>query len=870
MSGRAPNQKLQEDVRKHILQYCEDIKSLAKYTANSKTEVLSAIKNIGDLLEDKTIDIPVTEIKKQLTIIRGPVNVYDDKGSLIGIDAELMRLSSPAASNAPPTKPAAAPLKVPKEDTAALLRAQITALEAQIIELKENQQTLSTTNAAQKKQIQSQQDQLNAQQQDLQKLKADNNQLGQLTTKQDGEIKSLTTDKGVLQKELLAAQRQIKALKQDVDRLDSEKDKVLQEGEVLKKEHAELRSGKLTAEKELKTQGDEIARLSGLLAIAQEKIVLLDKNAATELEKLTAAKAQVDQLSGANKGLESKNGELEEKIQDLNEQLKNGDQANQQGLVKRDKMIEQLQQRLSAAEGREKLLTVENGGLKRKSIEDKEQVEFQKLELEKQRLENLSLQKQLKDQQAQHAQELAGKDDKIVGLEASLTELQKQQPDIAKLQKELEALTKENEELSSYKVGSTEGIKNLNAQIGVLEEEKSQFGQVIGALEDKNKTQEERIKELEKQSLEQQAQVEQQNAALTASQLENTDLKDGKSTLEEQNAGLLKQLNDMKIKMEAIEAESKSYMQIGMARLPEIKKLNTENSKLQSLLDQKTSDYSVVVEDFKEQLAGKDKLIQELQDKLMPLENSKSTQTDEPLVSPPNNVPTMELTQGKPPTPQDDKTTTTTGFLDTLGYSSPASSVGSYVHYGDEEQNIKAHYQVENITGSSKEISKLYEAGIMKFDGDDPSSPNKAQIHGEMSPAAKKGVVLLLEGVSKSNQDNEQNINVTISHFEDKDLLDILEQFHSNLNEKLKDPIGSDLQKIRCVEINYKGEDPKVKELIDEHNKVAKDTINVSTMSAEIKQAAHATLMEKIQSTKESLTVEQPNAPKSQQHKQTL
>ncbi len=246
--------------------------------------------------------------------------------------------------------------------------------------------------------------------------------------------------------------------------------------------------------------------------------------------------------------------------------------------------------------------------------------------------------------------------------------------------------------------------------------------------------------------------------------------------------------------------------------------------------------------------------------------NSQSTQTEPEVAS---KFPTIELVQGEAPKPQNQQIETKKGLLDNLGFSSPKLSDGSYVHYGDEEKNIKAHYQVDHITGSSKEISELYENGIMKFDGDDPSAPNKAQIHGEMSPAAKKGVVLLLEGVSKSNQDNEQNINVTISHFEDKDLLDILEKFHSNLNEKLKDPIGSDLQKIRCVEINYKGGDPKVKELIDEHNKVAKDTINVSTMSAEIKQAAHATLMEKIQSTKESLKTEPSDASKPQHNKPT-
>ena len=269
------------------------------------------------------------------------------------------------------------------------------------------------------------------------------------------------------------------------------------------------------------------------------------------------------------------------------------------------------------------------------------------------------------------------------------------------------------------------------------------------------------------------------------------------------------------------------------------------------------------------------KQIAELQEKLKSLEESQSSKVEmEESVSEMKKVPTIELTPGTSPKLQDQQTETTqpTGLLDSkfgAEFNNSKSEAGLMVDYGDKK-DIIPHFNVDNIIATSSEMEALISNSQMQFDGD---PPDKAQIHSKyevMSKGEKLGVVLILEGVSKPNEVKGENINVTISHFEDKDLLDILEKLHSNLGEKLKDPTGSDLQKMRCVEINYKGGDPKVKELIDEHNKVAKDTINVPTTSAKIKQETHAKLMEKIQSTKESLKTEPSNAPKSQQHKQTL
>ncbi len=518
---------------------------------------------------------------------------------------------------------------------------------------------------------------------------------GQLSTAQsalrdkDSEIRRLQESIGSLRKSTdstIAKQKDdIKELKAQVQELQAR----LQQSELANKglrgENAELqgRNKDLTAGN-AKLQ-EQLSQIQSELQSKDEQLVVQ----ATQLrqlesanQELTSGNAQKDRTISS---METRNRELQEKINELQASLSGGDQERQ-------RQIEALQQQKDTLSSQNADLQGEKRELSAAKLAAESQVAALTAQLEKQKRE---FESSLQQETEKHALELAEQTSQNADL---TTKVREQAKSIDSLTQETLGLSEEKVQLEEKLSKATAEIASVKSQIsqlqerllmqendrdGLLQKERSEHGEKLSeqgkVIELLRSKVEEQAKDLGVKDAEIKTLKDQREAMSMTTGSREQEYEDRIAELQRNLSDLSGQLQKQKEEMEILEKVSlDKYAELDehqakiseleganaaqLAKMSELEKANAaqlaEIGKLTGLLEKEQADHSKDSKVSEKQLKAKDKTIKELQVKLAAVEeqlallqeseNDKFTQTDN-LPEPKGNAITDSAVPVTPP-----------------------------------------------------------------------------------------------------------------------------------------------------------------------------------------------------------------------------
>lgn len=168
---------------------------------------------------------------------------------------------------------------------------------------------------------------------------------------------------------------------------------------------------------------------------------------------------------------------------------------------------------------------------------------------------------------------------------------------------------------------------------------------------------------------------------------------------------------------------------------------------------------------------------------------------------------------------------------------------------------------------TDKEVDNLFKSGAIAMDNEGP--PQKMFYTKDLDK--EKTIffaAVTLEGISKSQPEKGDLVKATVEGCDDNEkfLLDVLTTFHERLNKQLN---GEDPGKARCTTIEYIGENTRLREVVEKHNKFAEIINKEDIEDIATKKVKSASILNEIKVAKEMLLqeVEEPHSTSTAHHR---
>ncbi len=151
-------------------------------------------------------------------------------------------------------------------------------------------------------------------------------------------------------------------------------------------------------------------------------------------------------------------------------------------------------------------------------------------------------------------------------------------------------------------------------------------------------------------------------------------------------------------------------------------------------------------------------------------------------------------------------------------------NIQTFPQEGEEKKPDRPYFDVENTQKIklgetvNDPLKTLFDAGTLTFS--DQDKPNKITFNKEsMDSTDQQAMVAILQATSKDNKESTLNNVEVILTGKDRDLIEVLQQFHAKLAEAVQ---GNDDEKICAIKIQDKGgHSEELTDLIKLHNAVA-------------------------------------------------
>ncbi len=324
------------------------------------------------------------------------------------------------------------------------------------------------------------------------------------------------------------------------------------------------------------------------------------------------------------------------------------------------------------------------------------------------------------------------------------------------------------------------------------------------------------------------------------------------------NANLREQLNDKTEKIESLEIVSRVDLENAMAKLAEIKELKEQISNMEAaekLATSSSANMANIIRELKQReqrLAAENATLKKQLSKLKPTTAAPLSFRQRPASIPPPPItpdalselesplsitlvtPRSPILKTKPKSPPITETPTLPSRFENIGKEletvTPTVSGGGRVvnieqiQKDGEKDTDRPYFDMENTKqiklgeAVNDPLKKLFDAGTLQFS--DQNKPNKITFSNEsMEPSDLQAMVAILQATSKDNKEPTLNNVEVILTGKDKDLIQVLQQFHAKLAEAVQ---GDDDEKICAIKIQDKGgHSEELTYLIKLHNAAA-------------------------------------------------
>ncbi len=324
------------------------------------------------------------------------------------------------------------------------------------------------------------------------------------------------------------------------------------------------------------------------------------------------------------------------------------------------------------------------------------------------------------------------------------------------------------------------------------------------------------------------------------------------------NANLREQLNDKTEKIESLEIVSRVDLENAMAKLAEIKELKEQISNMEAaekLATSSSANMANIIRELKQReqrLAAENATLKKQLSKLKPTTAAPLSFRQRPASIPPPPItpdalselesplsitlvtPRSPILKTKPKSPPITETPTLPSRFENIGKEletvTPTVSGGGRVvnieqiQKDGEKDTDRPYFDMENTKqiklgeAVNDPLKKLFDAGTLQFS--DQNKPNKITFSNEsMEPSDLQAMVAILQATSKDNKEPTLNNVEVILTGKDKDLIQVLQQFHAKLAAAVQ---GNDDEKICAIKIQDKGgHSEELTYLIKLHNAAA-------------------------------------------------
>ena len=559
---------------------------------------------------------------------------------------------------------------------------------------------------------------------------------------------------------------------------------------------------------------------------------------------------------------------LQSQIDSLKQQL----QQKEAELQAKEKLLQLAQVTNQTLSGENGNLRVNNVRLASENEKLKQQVEVQRLGLASQQnltervtsqaeeLKALQAKLEEADATAKAKEELAGELQRQLGSQA--TELKQFRDDNGALQSRLSSVESQLDEKTKILAAKdaelqakTRAVEQRDEEIGRLKDEalrlieaqslgatdKTELARLKGLVEEKD----EKIKQLESGN----TTLAAENAELNQRNLDLEQLRNRNGELIAEKAALAAKVASLgaeneRLKAQSTESEAKQEQQKDqLAALTA--KLEQQESQIQALLNQDEQNRNTIKslsEDKAVLILQRDRL----KEKIAELRQQKEqiTPDGQDSSSEHNILPAIGLIEGARATVAE-----VTAELDdhnhTLVQPEDPSSLSPLKKFTEEftSGSMLEHKYAEDDTGTKFESSSydrkntenkfkndggeevaalLADRKTIVLEGDPPQKMRYTKDL-DKDPTILAGA-LTLEGISESQPKGGHSVQATMEDCDDHPefILDVLIKFHERLNENLKKKSTEELENVHCTTIDYKGDNLMIRNIIDSHNKAAK------------------------------------------------
>ncbi len=561
---------------------------------------------------------------------------------------------------------------------------------------------------------------------------------------------------------LASATTQNQQLLGENSRLRKSNEQLVSDNERLSKQLGEAQSQSLASQRALKdglgSQDENVKSLQAQLREAEVRAAAAGKQTAGLTEQLNSQTVENNKLSASNTQLLSENETLKQRLEEAQSQSLASRQALQDGLGSQDEIFKKLKDQLTEA--------------------------------------------------ADSRDKAAGK--QIAEL---MKQLNSQKDELTQVRGENETLKQNLEELESR---LAEQGTDLLAKANLL----AAKGEELQALQDRSRVEEQQLTTIEQQRKE----IEQ----LTA-KVEELIEAQGVSAIDKKALERLTAENE-RLKIQSTESGTKQEQQ---------------ESQIQALLNQDEQNRNTVKSLHKDKevlILQRDRLKEKIAELRQQKEQTTPDRQDS--ASKHNIPPAIGLIEGAR-SPVDGATAKLGDNNHTLVQPEDPSSLSPLKKFTEEftSGSMLEHKYAEDDTGTKVESSSydlkntenkfkndggeevaalLADSKTIVLEGEPPQKMRYTKDL-DKDPTILAGA-LTLEGISESQPKGGHSVQATMEDCDDHPefILDVLIKFHERLNENLKKKSTEELENVHCTTIDYKGDNLMIRNIIDSHNKAAK------------------------------------------------